>query len=107
MISILTLSEQRCLLHGWCRFGMNIFTINAKTLIGANVFGVSKADLLSGQYSNPSVVTYTDWAPYPGFTIVPSMTQVCASPASRLSLVGRRILAGSGTGDAPVAVTGL
>ena len=61
---------------------MNIFTINATTLIGANVFGVSKADLLSGQYSNPSVVTYTDWAPYPGFTIVPSMTQVCASQLS-------------------------
>ena len=79
---------------------MNIFTIDASTLIGANVFGVSKADLLSGQYSNPSVVTYTDWAPYPGFTIVPSMTQVCASPASQLSLVGRRIVAGSGTGDA-------
>ena len=55
---------------------MNMFTINATTLIGANVFGVRKADLLSGNYTNPSVVTYTDWAPYPGFTIVPSATQV-------------------------------
>ncbi len=55
---------------------MNMFTINATTLIGANVFGVRKADLLSGNFTNPSVVTYTDWAPYPGFTIVPSATQV-------------------------------
>ena len=55
---------------------MNMFTINASVLIGANVFGVRKADLLTGQYKFPSVVTYTDWFPYPGFTIVPAMTQV-------------------------------
>jgi hypothetical protein len=58
------------------RFGMNIFTIDGMTLLGANVFGVSKSDLLHGNFSNPSVVTYTHWDPYPGFTIVPSATQV-------------------------------
>lgn len=55
---------------------MNMFTIDADNLIGANVFGVRKDDLLTGRYSNPSVVTYTDWAPYPGFTIMLSITQV-------------------------------
>ena len=59
---------------------MNMFTINASVLIGANVFGVRKADLLTGEFTYPSVVTYTDWFPYPGFTIVPSMTQVCLRP---------------------------
>lgn len=68
-----------------CRFGMNMFTINASTLIGANVFGVRKADLLSGNHTNPSVVTYTSWAPYPGFTIVPSATQVQFSLQARSS----------------------
>ena len=42
--------------------------------------GVSKADLLSGNFTNPSVVTYNNWAPYPGFTIVPSATQVRTGP---------------------------
>lgn len=63
-----------------CRFSMNMFTIDADNLIGAQVFGVRKADLLSGNHSSPSVVTFTDWAPYPGFTIMPSITQASCSP---------------------------
>lgn len=59
---------------------MNMFTIDGRTLLGANVYGVSKSDLLSGNFSNPSVVTYTHWDPYPGFTIVPSATQVSPFP---------------------------
>ena len=59
-----------------CRFSMNMFTIDADNLIGANVFGVRKRDLLEGRLSYPGVVTYTNWAPYPGFTIMPSVTQV-------------------------------
>ncbi len=61
-----------------CRYGINIFEENAQNVLGAMMFGVSKKDLLSGAHRYPSHVTFYDWAPFPGFTLVPSITQAIA-----------------------------
>ena len=55
-------------------------------MLGAMMFGVSKKDLLSGAHRYPSHVTFYDWAPFPGFTLVPSITQVLDSCLARHAL---------------------
>ena len=88
-----------------CRVGVNMFTripLNAGPLfVGSLVFGVRKVDLVAGGRVFPPYAAYHNWGNIPGFTIVPSKTEVrlslaaqhgarrpCSSPARRFAGVG-------------------
>ena len=73
--------------------GINIFTripLRASALfVGSLVFGVRKFDLVEGGRVFPPYAAYHNWGNIPGFTIVPSKTEVLV-PWSRLVLQQNR-----------------
>ena len=77
-----------------CRVGVNIFTripLRASTLfVGSLVFGVRKFDLVAGGRVFPPYAAYHNWGTIPGFTIVPSKTEVgCPATGVRCNRAAR------------------
>lgn len=83
-----------------CRISVNLFSriplSEGVNFVGAMLFGVRKQDLVGGGRSQPPRAAYWDWSGSPGFTIVPSVTQVgqllplYACTVSVLSALGNR-----------------